>query len=151
MDVSEFRKIIKPNIKVAIDGKEFKVIEVIKFRLDDGSYYIKCLLSGGFVLADDLDKNIFIMVKMAENDFKQPFPKELRFKGKKYIFLYEAHAIAEKIWGKEDFFKKGDSERFWDYQAADDSYLSLGVNDQTGERLDLSGEVVKGDRISLPS
>jgi len=148
MDVVEFRSKIKPNIKLVIENKEYIVKEVVKFRFDDGSFYIKCFLSNNYVFADDLDENVFLLVKEVKTSFKEPFPKELDFQGKKFKFLYTAHAVAEEIQG-EEIFKKGDSERFWDYKAEDNSYLSLGIEDKTKERLDFYGKIIANDDVSL--
>lgn len=148
MDVKEFRSKIKPDIKLSADGRDFTIKEVVKFRFDDGNFYIKCFLSDDYVFADDLNENMFLLVKEIKTPFQQPFPQELNFDGKEFEFLYTAHAVAEEIQGKE-IFKKGDSERFWDYKAEDGSYLSLGINDKTNERLDLYGQIVANNTIEL--
>ncbi len=148
MQVTEFRSKIRPNINLSVDGKDFLVKEVVKFRFDDGSFYIKCFLSDGYVFADDLNENMFVLVKEAKTPFREPFLQELDFDGKKFQFLYTAHAMAEEIQG-EIIFKKGDSEKFWDYKAEDDSYLSLGVNDKTNERTDFYGKIVANDSAKL--
>lgn len=148
MEVSEFRSKIKSNIKLSVEGRDFLVKEVVKFRFDDGSFYIKCFLSDDFVFADDLNENSFLLVKEIKTDISQPFQPELDFDGKKFKFLFEAHAIAEEIEG-EEIFKKGDSEKFWDYVAPDNNYLSLGVNDETGGRLDFYGKIVANDSVKL--
>jgi len=142
MKVEEFRKNIKAGVKIVADGQEFVVEEVVKFRFDDGDFYIKCFMSGGFVLADDLNENSFVLVREIKNDIAAPFPKVLKYNGKEFNFIFEAHAVAEETEGKE-IFKKGDSETFWDYSSADDSYLSLGVNDQSGERQDFYGKIME--------
>ncbi|KKR28446.1 MAG: hypothetical protein UT59_C0027G0001, partial [candidate division CPR2 bacterium GW2011_GWD1_39_7] len=46
-------------------------------------------------------------------------------------------------------FKKGESEKFWDFKAADGSYLSLGINDQTAERADDFGKIIAPDQVAL--
>lgn len=148
MEVKEFREKIKPDIKLSADGKEFFVKEVVKFRFDDGSFYVKCFLSDGFVFADDLNENIFILVREIKTPFLQPFPEELDFDNKKFKFLYSAHAIAEEIEG-EEIFKKGDSEKFWDYKSDDNSYLSLGIKDATQEKLDFYGKIIENDSVNL--
>ncbi len=148
MQVIEFRSKIKPNINLIVDDKKLLVKEVVKFRFDDGTFYIKCFLEDDYVFADDLNENIFILVKETKTPFKQPFPKELNFKGKYFKFSYMAHAVAEEIWG-EEIFKKGNSERFWDYQAKDNSYLSLGIIDETKERLDFYGKIILTSGVDL--
>jgi hypothetical protein len=148
MNVIEFREKIRPDIKLSVEGRDFIVKEVIKFRLDDGSFYIKCFLNDGYVFADDLNENMFLLVKEVKTPFQQPFPQELDFDGKKFKFLYTAHAIAEEIQG-EEIFKKGGSEKFWDYVAEDNSYLSLGIGDKTNERLDFYGKIVENNSVVL--
>ena len=101
-----------------------------------------------YVFADDLNENTFLLVKETKTVFQQPFPRELDFDGKRFQFLYTAHAIAEEIQG-EEIFKKGDSERFWDYKAEDNSYLSLGINDNTKEKLDFYGKIIANNTVKL--
>lgn len=148
MDVTEFRLKIKTHAKLLIGTKEFDVQEVVKFRFDDGGFYIKCFLNDGYVFADDLAENMFLLVKETSTAIGEPFPHELEFRGKKFHFLYTAHTIAEEIQG-EEIFKKGDSERFWDYSAEDGSYLSLGIEDHTGERSDFYGLIISNDSLYL--
>jgi len=148
MDVSEFRSKVKANIKLSVDGKDFVVKEVVRFRFDDGTFYIKCFLSEGYVFADDLNENMFLLVTEAKAPFQFPFPEELAFEGKEFKFLYTAHAVAEDIQG-EEVFKKGDGERFWDYKAKDNSYLSLGIEDNTQERLDFYGQIISNDAVKI--
>jgi hypothetical protein len=148
MTIKEFRKKIKPNVEINIESKKFVIKEIIKFRLDDGSFYIKCFLNNNFIVADDEERNIFIFGEELKTPFKDPFPKTLQFQGKDFKFLYEAHAIAEKIWG-EAIYKKGYAERFWDYDAKDGSYLSLGFSDISKVRLDLCGKVVNLNDVSV--
>lgn len=148
MEVTEFRSKIKTSAKLSVDGRDFEVRQVVKFRFDDGSHYIKCYLSDGHVFADDAVSNMFLLVKEVKTPFREPFPEELDFDGKKFKLLYEAHAVAEETEGKE-IFKKGDGEVFCDYAAEDDSYLSLGVGDGTGERSDFYGKIVDSGRIKL--
>jgi hypothetical protein len=148
MEISDFRKKVKQGSIVSVEGSNFNVREVVKFRLDDGSYYIKCFLNDGFVLADDENANAFLLVQKTETKFEEQFPNELSFQEKKFKFLYSAHAVAEQIKG-EEIFKKGESERFWDYKADDNSYLSLGVIDKTGKRMDLYGKIVKCKNVMI--
>lgn len=148
MEVTEFRSKIKPNIKLSADDKSFVVKEVVKFRFDDGSFYIKCFLSDDYVFADDLNENMFLLVKEVETPFQQPFPQKIDFDGRRFQFIYTAHAVAEEI-GGEEIFKKGDSEKFWDYKAEDGSYLSLGINDNTKEKLDFYGKIVNNSNVKL--
>lgn len=148
MKVEEFRSQLKMGQNLIVDGKSFSIKEIVKFRFDDGSNYIKCFLNDGYVFADDLNDNIFILVKEVKTLFSQPFPESLEFQGKDFKFSYSAHAIAEEIWG-EEIFKKGNSEFFWDYKAEDKSYLSLGIIDETKERLDFFGGIVENDKVEL--
>lgn len=148
MQVSEFRSKIQPNIKLSIEGKDFTVKEVVKFRFDDGGFYIKCFLSDNYVFADDLNENAFLLVKEIKTSFQEPFPQELNFEGKAFRFLYTAHAVAEETAG-EEIFKKGDGERFWDFKSEDGGYLSLGIKDGTNDRLDFYGKIVANDEVVL--
>jgi hypothetical protein len=148
MTVKEFREKVKPFMKLSVEGKDFLIKEVVRFRFDDGTFYIKCWLSDDYVFADDLNENIFILVKEIKTPFKQPFHEKVEYNGKNFKFLYTAHAVAEEIFG-EPVFKKSESETFWDYKSNDNSYLSLGLNDQTGERQDFYGKIVNNDGVKL--
>ena len=148
MKVSDFREKIKPYSKLSIEGRDFLIKEVVKFRFDDGTFYMKLFLSDDYVLADDLNENMFLLVKEVKTDIIQPFPKELIFDVKKFKFLYNAHAVAEEIQG-EEIFKKGDGERFWDYKSEDGSYLSLGVKDKTNKRLDFYGQILDNKTVQV--
>lgn len=141
MHVQEFRRKISAGATMIVDGKELDVLEVVLFRFKDKSFYIKCFLSDGYVLADDAQNDAFVLVREITCDVTEPFPKELTFDEKHFTFLFEAHAVAERISG-EAIFKEGDSETFWDYESDDGSYLSLGINDQSGERQDFYGKIV---------
>jgi hypothetical protein len=150
MDVKEFRKKVTADSIIVADGKKLKILEIVKFRLSDGSFYMKCFLEENRVIADDLGENIFIFVHPIKPYHKDPpFQKQLGYQGKKFNFLYEAHAVAEKVWGSYKFFKVGDSERFWDFKAKDGSYLSLGIEDSTGERMDLVGRILQPNQVEL--
>ena len=148
MTIKEFRKKIKPKIKLIIENQEFFVKEVIKYRFDDGSYYIKCILNDDYIFADDDESNAFILGKDIEMSIQEPFPKTLNFKNKKFTFLYTAHAKAEEVYG-EKIFKKGYSESFWDYKASDDSYISLGIIDSNKKRLDMFGKIIKLNDVNI--
>ena len=148
MTIQEFRKKVKPYEKLLIDGREFMVREIIKFRFDDGSYYVKCLLNNGYVLADDEEREMFLLVREVRTLFTEPFGDSLDFDGKKYKFLYKAHAVAEEVSGSK-FFKKGESETFWDFMAEDGSYLSLGKKDGQNKRLDFCGKTINPDLAKL--
>ena len=141
MHVGEFRKKITAGSTIIADDKELDVLEVVLFRFKDKSFYIKCFLSDGYVLADDAKSDSFVLVQEIDCDITTPFPEELEYDGKGFTFLFEAHAVAERTSG-EQIFKEGDSETFWDYEADDGSYLSLGINDQNGKRLDFYGKTI---------
>ena len=148
MTVKEFREQVKPYLKLSVAGKDFLIKQVVKFRFDDGNFYIKCFLSDGYVFADDLNENIFLLVKEIKTLFAPPFLKELDFDAKKFKFLYSAHAVAEEVYGDE-IFKKSEGEKFWDYKSVDGSYLSLGAEDKTGDRMDFYGKILDGDKIEI--
>lgn len=148
MEVEEFREKVKAGMIARISGRDIFIKEVVKFRFDDGTFYIKCWLADGRVLADDLNENMFILVKGLKTPFKKPFGNELEFDTKKFYFLYTAHAVASETQG-EEIFQKGKGERFWDYKAEDNSYLSLGEDDETGKRMDFYGRILGNDSIEL--
>lgn len=148
MKIVEFRGKVKPGKVIVVEEQELEVLQVIKFRLDDGSFYFKCFLSDDWVIAEDAEMNVFIFVRPIETAYSEPMPKRISLDGKEFDFLYEAHAVAEEVWG-EKTFKKGEAERFWDYRSADGSYLSLGVDELTGKKADFYGRIVSVDKVNL--
>lgn len=148
MTVEEFREKVKPFLKLSIEGKEFVIRQVVKFRFDDGTFYIKCWLNDGYVFADDLNENMFLLVRKIKTLFVQPFDENLEFDAKKFKFLYNAHAVAEETAG-EEFFKKGEGESFWDYKGENNYYLSLGMKDGEDKRLDFYGRIISPDSVQI--
>lgn len=148
MNVSEFRENIKLSSILEIDSKEYSIKEIVKFRLQDGNFYMKLFLNDNFVLADDSGTDSFVFVKLVDTDIKQPFPEKINFDGKEFNFLFDAHAIAEEVEG-EKIFEKGESETFWDYESEDGSYLSLGMDDETQKRMDFYGKTLKGENLKI--
>jgi len=148
MTVQKFREKVKPFMRLSVEGKYFVVKEVVKFRFDDGTFYTKCWLSDDYVFADDLNENMFLLVKETKTFFVPPFVKELDFDMKNFKFLYTAHAVAEEVYG-EEIFRKGEGEKFWDYKSENNSYLSLGINDKTGERMDFYGRIIDNNLVEI--
>jgi hypothetical protein len=148
MTIQEFRANVKPGLILSVEGKDFFIREVIKFRFDDGSFYIKCILKDGYVFADDAASNTFLLVKEVRTLFIRPFDKELKFDAKRFKFLFTAHALAEDVYG-EEIWKKGYGESFWDFKSEDGSYLSLGVSDETKERLDFCGRIISVSSVEI--
>jgi len=144
-NVKDFREKLDINSTLRIKGKDFKIEQIVKFRMDNGDFYMKLFLENGYVLADDLEEDIFIFVKEIDVDIE----KEVLFEGKKYEFSYKAATEAEEVIGKE-IFAKGAKEVYCDYTHGND-YLSLGLVESTGERMDLAGEVLKGKDIEINS
>ncbi len=148
MNIEEFRSNIKAGAKLIVEDGEYEVKQVIKFKFDDGTFYFKCFLNDNYVFADDPSSGTFLLVKTIKTSFERPFPEKLELRGKEFKFLLNAHAVAEEMWG-EEIFKKGEGEKFWDYSADDNSYLSLGFIDETGERLDFYGKIVDGEKVNI--
>jgi len=148
MTIENFRQKVAPNSEITVKNKKFTVREIIKFRLNDGSFYIKCFLNDDFIIAEDSDRNVFIFGREVVTSFRDTPPKTVSYEGKNYKFLFEAHGVAEEIWG-EEIYKKGYSETFWDFEAKDGSYLSLGIADESKERLDLLGKVTALEEVEI--
>lgn len=149
MDVEEFRNKVNIDCVLIIDKIAYIIKELVKFRLDDGSSYIKCYLNNGYIFADDESENTFLLVKPMKNDIAEPFSKKVKFDGKEFDFLYVAHATAIKTFGDNSYFPQGQSEKFWDYKAEDGSYLSLGINDQTSQRADFYGKIIQPNEFNI--
>jgi hypothetical protein len=148
MNVKKFRERIWQAKDIIISGRGYPLKEIVRFNFDDGNFYIKCFLEDGYVFADDESTDSFLLVAEVETPFTEPFPKQLEYNGKKFEFVFDAHAVARETKG-EEIFKIGDAERFWDYKAVDGSYLSLGMNDKTGQRLDFYGRIVGASQVGL--
>ena len=148
MHVKEFREKIKLSSKVIVEGKKFKIKQLVKFRLNTGDYYTKLFFTNGYVLADDLDEDMFILVKEIDTDFTRPFPKNIAYNNRNFEFSYEAEAITEEVTG-EGQFKVGDEEKFWDYETEEGDYLSLGIDIKTEKRMDLIGKIVNAEKVKV--
>jgi hypothetical protein len=148
MNVKQFREKIKFNSKVIVEGQEFKIQQLIKFRLGDDNYYVKLFFTNGYVLADDLEENMFILVKRIDTNFQQPFSKQVEYDNKKFKFTYRAQAVAEEVAGEGEF-KIGSTERFWDYETSAGEYLSLGIDEKTEKRMDLTGKIVDNNDVTI--
>lgn len=148
MNIKNFRQKIWQADNILIDGKMYPLKETVRFDFPDGNFYIKCFLGGDYVLADDEAGDYYLLVKKVETPFSPPFPEKLEFKGRELKFIFEARAVAREIKG-EEIFRIGDAEKFWDYKAADGSYLSLGINDATGQRLDFYGRIIEKYQVEL--
>lgn len=148
MNIDEFREEVNLENRVLIDNREFEILQIVRFQLDDGSVYTKLFLEDGHVLADDVEQDVYLLVEDVKTDFKEPFAEVIEFDSKRFTFQYSAHATAIETEGDE-IFAMGESERFWDYQARDGSYLSLGILDTTGRRMDLCGRIVEKDELEL--
>jgi len=149
MNVSEFENKININSIILIKGQEYKIREIIKFRVDDGSSYLKCYLENDFILAADSSANNYFLMKPVSQNFPFPYADELVFDNKKFKFLFEAHAVAEEIFGEDTFFKVGEGEKFWDYSGPDGYYFSLGINDVDGHKADHYGIIIKPEELKI--
>ena len=148
MNVTEFREKVKPGATLLVAGQSYTVEQVVTFRMDDGSENIKCFLIDEHVFADDLAQNSYFLGKKVETPYVEPFPPRVSFEGKELEFLYTAHETAIASVGKE-IYKNGESEWFWDYQAEDGSYLSIGTEDSTRERWDCFGKIIQPDEVQF--
>ncbi|MBT3355992.1 DUF4178 domain-containing protein [bacterium] len=148
MKIEKFREEIELEHRVLIGEREFEILEIVHFQLDDGTVYTKLFLEDGYVLADDAEQDVYILVEDVKTDFIKPFPELLEFDSKRFTFQYSANAKAIEVSG-EEIFAKGDMEKFWDYESRDGSYLSLGIVGKTGKRMDLCGRIVQEDELEL--
>ena len=148
MEIREFRERVSPGKKVLTEGKELTVLEVIKYRFDDGGFYFKCYLSDNYLIAEDEEMNVYILVKPVDVGLLARDMNDVEFDNKKFKFLYFAHAIAEEVWGKGRA-EKNSGEKFWDYMAEDGSYLSLGIADGSNEKVDFYGKTLLPEKVSI--
>jgi len=133
----------KTKVCLIIKNKEGELLLQLR---DEDLEIGKWVLNKGYVFADDLNENSFILVREVKTEFEFLFPEKINFGGKEFEFLYNARAVAEEIDG-EEIFLKGDAESFWDYKASDGSYLSLDINEKTNKRMDDCGRIVVADDI----
>lgn len=149
MDVKEFRNKVNIDSVLVINDIEYTIKELVKFRLDDGSNYIKCYLNDDYVFADDENENNFLLVKPVANHIAELVEETIEFDEKEFDFLFVAHATATETFGDNSYFPQGQSEKFWDYKAEDGSYLSLGINDQTNQRVDFYGKIIQPNKFNI--
>ncbi len=148
MKIEEFREEVNLEHRVLIEDREFEILEIVHFQLDDGSIYIKLFLDDGYVLADNEEQESYILVENVNTYIEKPFPEVLEFDSKRFTFQYSAQAKAIEAHGDE-IFTGGDAEKFWDYETRDGSYLSLGIVDNTGKRMDLCGKKISEEELEL--
>lgn len=148
MQIENFREEVNLENRVLIDEREFEIMEIVRFQLNDGSVYTKLFLDDGYVLADDEEQDVFILVEHTKTEIEEPFSEVVEFDSKRYTFQYSASAVAIETEGDE-IFPAGAKETFWDYEARDGSYLSLGIIEETGKRMDLCGRIVQKDEVEL--
>jgi len=145
--IQDFRENVNLNSKIVVEGREYTVRQIIKFRLDDGDIYYKLFLSDDWILADDMENNYFLFVKRVETNLPIE-EKPLIYDNQEFEFLYSAHnVVAEEVWG-EGLFTEGDVESFSDYRS-DRNYLSLGYDEKTNERMDMFGKIVAMDEVDV--
>ena len=99
------------------------------------------------MIAEDEEMGVYILVKTVDMSLTEPFPKLIKHDGKTFKFLYFAHAIAEEVWGNDSV--RGTGEKFWDYMSDDGSYLSLGISDESNEKVDFYGKTVDKKNVSI--
>ena len=86
---------LKPGMKIQIGVMKFRIIQRIWWKmLKAKDHYYKFVLedeeeSREYRLAFDSSVNKFIFVKIFENNFPEPFPKQLLWKGKEFDFTYD--------------------------------------------------------------
>gem|GEM_PF-1214845 len=98
-NLEEFRKNISPDCELSIQGKIYKIKEIVNFKLEDGNFYTKLILNDDYVLAEDRENNCFLFVREFHNNLELQ-EKDFVFDNKKFSFLYKTSAIAEEVYGK---------------------------------------------------
>lgn len=148
MQIENFKEEVNLENRVLIDEREFEIMEIVRFELSDGSVCVKLFLDDGYVFIEDEQQDIFILMEHTKTEIEEPFPEIVDFDSKKYTFQYSSSAVAIEIEGDE-IFPEGAKEKFWNYESRDGSYLSLGVIEETGKRMDLCGAIVEKDDVEL--
>lgn len=154
MTTKEFVRKAKVGSRVKVAGKVFTIKEVIKWKmLRSQGFYHKYVLEDeggddGYRFAEDPDAGKFLLVHIFKFAHPDSFLPEYEIEGKRFKFSYGEVCAAAEV--KGDFCHKvGDLESFWDYEAEDGSYLSLGSVLPSGEREDLIGHWVKPREVKI--
>lgn len=154
MKTSEFVKKAKIGDKVKIGGKLFTIWEIVQWKmLRSGGVYHKYALEDekgddGYRFAEDPESGRYILVHLFHFDHLDSFLPEYKLQGKKFKFSYGEMCVA--VWQKgEGEHKKGSYDIWWDHEAEDGSYMSLGNTLPSGEREDLIGRWVESEEVKL--
>jgi len=153
MKTQEFVGRVKSGMRVGVGEKVFEAKQKIKWRmLRSGGCYHKYVLvdregNDGYRLAEDPESERFILVKVFESEIDE-LASEVEVEGRGFSFSYSEFCVAEEVWG-EEIYRKGAMEIWWDYEAEDGSYLSLGNSLPGGEREDLIGRWVEPEEVQL--
>lgn len=148
MNVQEFRDNVNLDSIVKIKNEEFGVEEIIELKTDEGYIYQEVFLDDGSVLIDNLEEELFIVAHQVNLDIEEPFPKNIEFDSKKFEFNSSIYVIVNNVISG-DLFSKGDGESVWNYQSEDDKRIIIIIDSDTEERIDLYGDIVLSDEISL--
>ncbi len=141
--------LLKPGVIISIEGKKYKILQhIVWWQAKCNENYDKYVLEDE---SSNCDYRLFFsgdfigMSKVFLHPFKEPMPKILYYKNKKYNLVQDEFCIVHKEEGKK-FYKIGDAEIWWDYISSDKKGLSLGRNWETWEREDLeTKEILPSD------
>jgi len=154
METQAFVKKANVGDKVKVSRELFTIQEIVKWKmLRSGGIYHKYALEDdkgddGYRLAEDPESGKYILVHVFEFDHQDSFLPEHAIKGKKFKFSYGEICVA--VWQKgEGEHKKGTYDIWWDYEAKDGSYMSLGTALPSGEREDLIGKWIEPEEVEI--
>lgn len=154
MNTREFIKKAKAGDKVKAGRKIFTIREIVCWQmLRSGGIYHKYVLADekgdeGYRLAEDPGSGRYILVHLVKFPHSGSFLPAYQLQGKRFKFSYGEICLA--LWQKgKGNHQKGSWEAWWDYEAKDGSYLSLGNRFPAGKREDLIGRWVKPEDVEL--
>ncbi len=148
MNVQEFRNEITLDSIVEIKNKEFGVEEVVEFKTESGHLFQKIFLSDEKVIISNLEEELFILLEQIDLDVDEPFPKNIEFDLENFEFNNVEYAVVTEV-NLGDFFSEGDSEGIWNYRSEYDKRIIIFSDSDTEERIDLYGEIIPEDEISI--
>jgi len=142
--------------KIIIKGSDYTVKQhIVWYQHKAGYSYDKWVLIDGrgnddYRLFINVKESVIGFARIFFHEFKEPMPKELRYKDNNYILTCDEFCTAIKVEGDE-VYKKDSAEIWWDYisKTNKNEGLSLGRNWETWEREDLKTNFLSIEDIQI--
>jgi len=148
MNVQEFRNSIDLDSIIEIKNKEYEVEEIVEFKTEENHSFQAVFLNQEMIIVSNLEEELFIIANQVDLDIEEPFPKNIEFDSEIFEFSEIIYAGVENVIVGE-LFNEDDDNSIWYYQSEYDKRLLIFNDPDTEERIDLCGEIVFENEISI--